>query len=132
MLDHIKKLVRERAENRCEYCLSPADFSPGPFSIEHIVPKTKGGSDDLDNLAFACQGCNGRKYNHIEAKDSISGEHFPLFHPRRDVWSDHFSWDSFKTHIIGITPVGRATLQRMQLNRREVVNLRKLLLDCPL
>lgn len=71
MLDHIKKLVRERAENRCEYCLSPADFSPGPFSIEHIVPKTKGGSDDLDNLAFACQGCNGRKYNHTEAKDSI-------------------------------------------------------------
>jgi 5-methylcytosine-specific restriction endonuclease McrA len=33
----------------------------GTASIEHIVPKTHGGTDDPENLALACRGCNGEK-----------------------------------------------------------------------
>jgi 5-methylcytosine-specific restriction endonuclease McrA len=55
-----KKKVAERADFLCEYCFSPRRFSPDSFSIEHIQPKSKSGSDDLDNLALACQGCNGK------------------------------------------------------------------------
>ena len=123
----MKKFVRERAKGLCEYCCSPADFSPDPFSVEHIIPKTKGGSNNADNLAFACQGCNGRKYNHVEAKDPFSDHYVPLYHPRQDNWQDHFTWNESATHLVALSPTGRATIERLKLNRREVVNLRKLL-----
>jgi 5-methylcytosine-specific restriction endonuclease McrA len=119
MTESTKKFVRDRAKGRCEYCLCPLDFSPGPFSVEHIIPKSKGGSDDDDNLAFACQGCNGRKYNHIRAKDPLSDNFVPLYHPRKDNWQNH---------LIALSPTGRATIDRLKLNRKEVVNLRKLLI----
>jgi hypothetical protein len=128
MNEQQKKFIRERAKGCCEYCLSPVGFSPDPFSIEHIIPKTKGGADLDDNLAFSCQGCNGRKYNHVAAIDPISNISVSLFHPRKDEWHDHFIWSESGTDLIALSPTGRATIERLQLNRREVVNLRKLLI----
>lgn len=49
----LKVLVARRAEGCCEYCRSQARFSPDPFSIEHIVPRSKQGTDQLENLAFS-------------------------------------------------------------------------------
>jgi 5-methylcytosine-specific restriction endonuclease McrA len=57
------------------------------FHIEHIVPASRGGSDDLHNLAWACPGCNLRKANRIEAVDSVTGDLVRLFHPRTDAWN---------------------------------------------
>ncbi len=37
------------------------------FSVEHITPKSSGGTDDPENLAMSCQGCNNRKYTALEA-----------------------------------------------------------------
>lgn len=83
--------------------------------------------DGLENLALACQGCNSRKYTDTEATDPITGEPAPLFHPRRQIWSDHFAWSEDFTLMIGLTPAGRATVERLQLNRDGVVNLRRAL-----
>jgi hypothetical protein len=68
--------------------------------------------------------CNNHKYNLIEARDSVSGAMVPLFHPRRDRWADHFEWDSTFARIIGTTPVGRATVDQLRLNRPSLQNLR--------
>ena len=38
----------------------------------------------------------------------------PLFHPRRDVWSEHFQWEGFE--LVGLTPAGRATVALLDLN----------------
>jgi 5-methylcytosine-specific restriction endonuclease McrA len=46
--------VRERARGRCEYCLMSSALQGGEFHIEHVVPSSKGGSDDCENLALAC------------------------------------------------------------------------------
>jgi len=83
----------------------------------------------LENLAFACQECNNRKYAAVEAIDPIDGSVVPLFNPRRDAWRDHFEWSDDRLRIIGQTPTGRATIGRLQLNRPGVVNLRRVLLD---
>jgi HNH endonuclease len=123
-----RRLVRERAGGRCEYCLSPAAYSPDPFATEHIIPRSRGGSHRPANLAFSCQGCNSFKYNSIEAPDPVSGERVSLLHPRRDAWRDHFTWSDDFTEILGLTPTGRATIARLDLNRPEVVNLRRLLI----
>jgi len=122
-----RRFVAQRANYCCEYCLSQHEFSPDPFSIEHIIPQSKGGTDELENLALACQGCNNKKYNHTQARDPVTGETVTLYHPRQHSWSEHFTWNEDYRLLIGLTPIGRATIERIQLNRSGVMNLRKLL-----
>ncbi|MFM6194336.1 MAG: hypothetical protein ACKPEN_06960 [Planktothrix sp.] len=40
----------------------------------------------------------------------------PLFNPRQQHWSDHFIWNAEGTKIVGTTPIGRATCERLDLN----------------
>jgi hypothetical protein len=97
------------------------------FSVEHIEPLQAGGSDDSENLALACQGCNNHKYTRTRGRDPIAGETVALFHPRRDRWQDHFIWSNDFTRIVGLTPTGRASVEILQLNRPGLVNLRRVL-----
>lgn len=122
-----KEFVAVRANERCEYCHSPLHFCPDPFCVEHIIPLAEGGKNDDTNLAFACQGCNNHKYTSTTALDPITGESVRLYHPRPDQWQDHFTWSIDYLMLIGISPTGRATVERLQLNRLGVVNLRKVL-----
>lgn len=122
-----KQAVFERARGCCEYCKSQARFATQAFSTEHIIARHLGGETTLDNLALACQGCNNHKYTKSEARDSVSGKIAPLFHPRQQRWQDHFAWNDDFILVIGLTPIGRATIQALQLNRAELVNLRRVL-----
>ena len=122
-----RRLVVERAAGRCEYCLSPVAYSPDPFAVEHIVPRSRGGSHRPANLAYSCQGCNSYKYTSTEAFDVVSGERVPLYHPRQHAWRDHFAWNDDFSQMVGLTATGRATIARLDLNRANVVNLRRLL-----
>jgi hypothetical protein len=122
-----KEVVKKRALWRCEYCLCPASFSPFTFHVDHIIPYSKGGKTELENLAFSC-GCNSFKANRTHAPDPQTGKSVALFHPRLQKWSEHFAWDEDGLRIIGITPTGRATVETFRINRDELVNLRELLL----
>jgi hypothetical protein len=122
-----KRAVADRAKGCCEYCWSQALFSPDPFSVEHIVPRSRGGTSELSNLALSCQGCNNRKYTSIEALDRVTGEVMSLYHPRLQPWSDHFTWNQNYLLILGLSPTGRATIEKLQLNRIGVINLRRIL-----
>jgi len=122
-----KTAVKQRAQDCCEYCWSQEAYSPDTFSVEHIVPIAKGGTNAANNLANACQGCNNRKFVSTEAIDSLTGAMAVLYHPRRDRWAEHFAWDEDYLVMIGLTPTGRATVEKLELNRKGVVNLRRLL-----
>jgi 5-methylcytosine-specific restriction endonuclease McrA len=122
-----RQVVLERAHGCCEYCKSQARFATQSFSIEHIIPRQLGGETTLENLALACQGCNNHKYTKTEARDPVSDNVVPLYHPRQQRWHDHFAWNDDFTLVIGLTPIGRATLKALQLNREELVNLRRVL-----
>ena len=122
-----KRTVAERAKGCCEYCWSQAQFSPDSFSVEHITPRSRGGSSELSNLALSCQGCNNRKYTSVEAIDSVTGDTVPLYHPRQQSWHAHFTWNPDYTLILGLTPTGRATIGKLQLNRVGIINLRRVL-----
>jgi hypothetical protein len=117
-------LVYERAGHCCEYCKSSAHYTSDPFSIEHIIPLSKNGLNIFINFALSCAGCNGYKYIKIEFLDPITRLIFPLFNPRIMIWNDHFMWDKTSTIIVGKTPIGRATIEALKLNRKEVRNLR--------
>lgn len=122
-----KAKVKDRSIDCCEYCGSQEAYSPDSFSIDHIVPLHKGGTNSFNNLANACQGCNNRKYVSTTAIDPLTGEEVALYHPRRDNWLEHFVWNEDFTLLIGLTPTGRATIEKLEINRKGVVNLRKLL-----
>jgi HNH endonuclease len=115
------KIIRQRAKYRCEYCHYPELLSSAPLSIDHIQPQSLGGSDDLDNLALACRRCNERRYNFVTRIDETSGIEVTLFNPRQQQWSEHFIWSADGLKILGTTPTGRATCDRLDLNddRRE-------------
>ena len=129
----LSKAVREfllrRALGRCEYCRSSAAFAHQSFSVEHIRPRSRQGRDSLANLAVSCQGCNNHKYNRTKYRDPVSNDEVRLFHPRRDRWSDHFAWTNDGTMILGLTAIGRATVEALQLNREALVNLRRVLVE---
>lgn len=121
-----RALVRNRAGLRCEYCRLHQNYSELVHHIEHIVARQHGGSDDPENLALACHRCNLHKGPNISGVDPRSGLIVPLFHPRRELWSDHFGFDG--EWIVGATPTGRATVDVLQMNDSRRRQLRMLIL----
>jgi hypothetical protein len=93
------------------------------FHIEHIVPESRGGSSELENLAFCCPSCNLHKSDRIEAQDPASGSVIRLFNPRLDSWEEHFQWDSYE--LRGRTPMGRATILALELNHPRRLLIRR-------
>jgi hypothetical protein len=122
-----RRSVTERAQGCCEYCLCQVDFATQSFSVEHIVAVNHGGTNTLDNLALACQGCNNHKYTKREKADPVDGTVVPLYHPRQQKWHDHFRWSEDFTVIIGVTATGRVTIEALKMNRPGVINLRRVL-----
>ncbi len=122
--DDIQRQVRERARNLCEYCHTSELWQYVRFTVDHILPISKGGADDLANLCLACFHCNRRKSDALSGFDPVTEEVIPLFHPRHDRWNDHFIWSPDKLHIIALTPTGRATVALLECNRERVVRIR--------
>lgn len=119
-----KEAVAQRAGYCCEYSWSQEKFSPSRFSVDHIIPTAKLAEDDLTNLCYACQTCNNHKYTNTATTDPVTGENTSLFNPRLHFWEEHFVWNEDKSEVIGITPIGRATIVKLKLNRSGVKNLR--------
>lgn len=121
----IRQLVRQRAGNRCEYCLSHQDYTMGRLQIDHVQPTAKGGTDSEENLCLACELCNQYKWAKTEAIDPETGDQVSLFNPRQQQWREHFDWNLDGTEIVGLTACGRATVIALNLNNRLAVVVRR-------
>jgi hypothetical protein len=122
----MRHLVFAAANHRCEYCRTSRRVMGLPLVIDHIVPRSLGGGDEQENLAAACYRCNEFKQAKTHDLDPATGELASLFHPRQQVWSEHFQWVNGGTHIAGLTPTGRATVVALRLNNEYVVESRAL------
>ncbi|OQY99099.1 MAG: HNH endonuclease [Chloroflexi bacterium UTCFX4] len=120
----IQLQVCARANYLCEYCHTSEQWQYVRFTLDHVIPSARGGSDDFTNLALACFHCNRRKSNRVTGADPDSGKEMPLFNPRQDAWRDHFVWSSDGLSIVGLTSIGRATVIALDLNRERVMNIR--------
>jgi len=96
------------------------------MEIDHILPESAGGATTLDNLCLACVGCNTFKYNFQTGIDPATDKESALFNPRTQSWSDHFNWSNDATLVVGLTATGRATVERLRLNRRDILASRQL------
>ena len=100
--ERTRQFVRQRAKYLCEYCHSPERSSSDIFTIDHLMPRSLGGSDEVANLALACRRCSGKEV--------------AIFNPRLQQWRDHFIWIANGLIILGTTPIGRATCLRLDFN----------------
>jgi HNH endonuclease len=118
--------VQQRGRGLCEYCRSCMDYTGHVFTVDHVLPTARGGTDDFNNLCFCCFWCNTYKHARTQALDVRTGRVVPLFNPRMDNWHEHFRWSPTYTRIVGRTAIGRVTIQALRLNRPSLVRARKL------
>ncbi|MFO0847093.1 MAG: HNH endonuclease signature motif containing protein [Gemmataceae bacterium] len=119
--------VTARAGGRCEYCHLPTRGQVATFPIDHIIPRSAGGANELGNLALTCPRCNAYKWEAVNAADPLTGEQARLFNPRQDAWDDHFAWTAGQ--LAGRTAVGRATVACLRINDPDFVEVRMLLAE---
>jgi hypothetical protein len=111
----IRRIVVQRAGNRCEYCRLSQAGQEAVFHIDHILPESEGGMTELDNLALACVSCSLRKGARRAALDPTTQRLTRLYHPRTDAWTRHFHWDGLR--VTGSSAIGRTTVAALQMNR---------------
>jgi HNH endonuclease len=119
-------LVADRASHRCEYCHAPELVFNFPFEVEHVIPLSRQGGDVESNLALACRSCNLRKGTRISSIDPASNIEVRFFNPRQDSWDEHFQVDTDNSTILGITSVGRVTVDCLEMNSTSQVAARQL------
>jgi hypothetical protein len=123
----LEELVWERAAGRCEYCRIAQGHDRLPFEIDHIIAKKHGGRTQAGNLCLACFADNNHKGPNIAGLDPRTKKLAPLFNPRRHKWSRHFRWDG--PLLVGMTPIGRTTIEVLEINLDYRVAFRQGLID---
>lgn len=118
----LRRLVIQRAANRCEYCGLAQAGQSATFHIDHILPVVAGGATSADNLALACVSCSLRKSARQSAIDPDTGADALLYNPRKERWGTHFRWED--VYVVGLTPAGRATVAALQINRPVILAIR--------
>ncbi|MEZ4658551.1 MAG: HNH endonuclease [Caldilineaceae bacterium] len=121
----LRDRIQAWTQNRCSYCLAHQQYVLGPLEIDHIIPQALGGTNEEGNLCLACRLCNSYKATQIDGLDIVSGRRFPLYHPRKQRWAEHFRWTEAGDIIVGVTPYGRVTVEALQLNNVLAVTVRR-------
>ena len=122
-----KEEIRQRAQERCEYCHLPQAHVATPFQIEHVIARQHGGTDTSSNLCYSCLRCNLHKGPNLSGIDPKTKKLTRLFNPRRHRWVTHFQWKG--AVLIGRTAVGRTTVHVLAVNDDARVALRQELID---
>ncbi len=118
--------VAARAQHRCKYCRAPEVVFNFPFEVEHIMPRSQQGGDELENLALACRSCNLRKGMRASGFVPDSDTEIRFFHPRRDRWSEHFQAETNSGQIVGKTLIGEVTANYLAINSPTQIAARQL------
>lgn len=123
----LRRLVLERANGCCEYCLLSADDSYLPHELDHIISEKHGGSTTAENLCLSCFDCNRFKGSDIGSLDKETESFRSFFNPRQMLWDDHFTLNG--AVIEPSTPEGRVTVTLLKLNSDEQIAKRLELIE---
>jgi 5-methylcytosine-specific restriction endonuclease McrA len=122
----VRRLVAQRAQYCCEYCLVHQDDAVTGHQVDHVIAEKHGGPTSADNLALSCTVCNLRKASDLSSIDPETGHIVPLFNPRMQSWNEHFRIVGLQ--IVGTTASGRTTVEFLKLNTYERMAERRELL----
>lgn len=114
--------VREQYNFRCGYCgVSEIDVG-SELEIDHFQPTSQRGSDELDNLVYACPACNRNKASYWPSPDAPP--HMHLLHPLTDSPNLHITL-LHDGHLAGLTPRGWFHIDWLHLNRPQLIAMRQ-------
>lgn len=122
----LRRLIGERAGDRCEYCLVPQSVTLHKHEPDHVVPRQHGGETTSENLALACFRCNRFKGPNLGSLDPDTGQLVGFFHPRRHHWDEHFRLEA--AIIEPLTAEARVTVAILRLNDADRVAERRVLI----
>jgi HNH endonuclease len=115
--------ARNTYGGRCGYCGVSETAVGNELEIDHFHPLVAGGSDEEENLVYACTACNRFKGDYTPAPGAP--ESLRLFHPKRDNLEGHIV-ETAQARLSGITARGWFHIQRLHLNRNQLVEMRSL------
>jgi HNH endonuclease len=116
----VREQVRRRAQYACEFC-GVSEISVGSLlTIDHFHPRSKGGSDDLENFIYACNACNQHKQDYWPKTETDP----KLWNPREESAIQHFI-EQEDGQITALTSTGEFTIKRLRLNRSQLVTARQ-------
>jgi HNH endonuclease len=110
----LRRLVSDRAEHICEYCLVSEVHRSSGCQVDHIISVKHGGATTADNLCYACIFCNLQKGTDLGSINWQTGELVRFFNPRRDFWGEHFRLD--EAVIEHQTDIGEVTTRILDFN----------------
>jgi hypothetical protein len=110
----LRRLVAQRADRLCEYCLVSEEDTFFGCEVDHIISEKHGGPTDADNLAYACSACNRAKGSDIGSIVWSTGQFVRFYNPRTDRWSDHFALEDVV--IVPRSDIGDVTARVLGLN----------------
>lgn len=122
----LRQQIYQRFKGCCAYCKTSELLTTTTFEFEHIQPRSAGGKTVFENLCLACPSCNRYKASRQKVIDPETQKSVFLFHPQQQIWSEHFAWSGDATKILGLTAIGRATLEALKINREELIRVRKM------
>lgn len=133
--ERVRVAVAGRAGGRCEYCLLRTG---GQFQVDHIIPPKlwtryetgtlaavppqagRRGPQHLDNFAWSCPFCNQAKVQAVLRR--VRGRLAQIFDPRHHRWADHLAFVEGYVYLLGISDIGVATIDALDLNDRRRMN----------
>lgn len=115
--------VRTAFGGQCGYCGVSETSVGGALEIDHFHPLSAGGSGEVANLVYACTACNRFKGEYHAAADAP--EILRLLRPKRDELSAHIA-ETISGRLLGITARGWLHIQRVHLNRPQLIEMRRL------
>jgi hypothetical protein len=116
----IREQVRQRAHCACEFCGITEVDAGGMLTIDRFQPFSKAGSDALENLIYACIGCNQYKQDYWPRTEIAP----TLWNPRQESASQHFV-EQEDGQLTALTEIGVFTIKRLRLNRSQLIAARK-------
>jgi hypothetical protein len=117
----LRESIRALYDFRCGYCGVTETESGGQLEIDHFRPRSHGGNDTLDNLVYACPTCN--RFKGAYWPSPAASPDLMLIHPQQDNLSAHIR-SLPDGRLIGSTNRGWFHIQRLHLNRAQLVELR--------
>jgi len=115
----VREQVQQRANFRCKFCGVRETDVGGTLTIDHYQPRSRGGSDNLENLIYACTCCNQYKQDYWSTDESLQ----KLWNPRSENYNKHFI-ELEDGQFLALTTTGEFTCQRLRLNRPPLIAYR--------
>lgn len=95
-----RKNIFIRDNHKCQYCLET--FKTSELTLDHVLPRSKGGKTSWENIVSACKKCNHAKSNRIDIKpvkmpvrpnfyQMLGNKNFTLS-IHHEVWLKYLNW----------------------------------------